>query len=222
MRIPRSPPRWSHVPAAAGRCRDQRGRDRDQHARHHGLRCAPGGRLVGGRRADRPAAPARRLEAALACDRSAALPVLERRRRGSRGRPRAWPRRGAGDGAQAQGETSGLLAEALSAAEIQHGPKAVIGPGRPVLVHGLGDPGGQDATAFGASSRASGAEVLLAGGAARCIGADPLPLPAPLHPARPGSWRCRRSIRWPRLLARPPWLRSRLRPPGLRKVTATV
>jgi glucosamine--fructose-6-phosphate aminotransferase (isomerizing) len=79
-------------------------------------------------------------------------------------------------------ETSGLLAEALSAAEIRHGPKAVIGPGFPVLAYGLADPGGEDVRAFAAELAGVGAEVLLASATPVSAAGRPLPLPPPLHP----------------------------------------
>ena len=59
-------------------------------------------------------------------------------------------------------ETSGVLAEALSAAEIQHGPKAVIGPGFPILAYGLDDPGGQDSRAFATDLPRVGGQVMVA------------------------------------------------------------
>jgi glucosamine--fructose-6-phosphate aminotransferase (isomerizing) len=77
-------------------------------------------------------------------------------------------------------ETSGLHAEALSAAEIRHGPRAVIDQGFPLLVYALADAGGNDARDFAAELAAAGAEALLASPAP---GAGlHLPLPAPLHP----------------------------------------
>ena len=95
-------------------------------------------------------------------------------------------------------ETSGVLAEALSAAEIQHGPKAVIGPGFPVLAYGLADPGGEDAKAFAADLAAVGAQVMVAS-------ADPPEVP-------PSTCRCRRrctrcSIRSWRSWPSTPWPR---------------
>jgi glucosamine--fructose-6-phosphate aminotransferase (isomerizing) len=72
-------------------------------------------------------------------------------------------------------ETSNLQAEAFSAAEVQHGPKALVQPGFPILAFGLADAGGEDVRALAASLEAEGVAVLLAGGRS-------LPLPAPLHP----------------------------------------
>lgn len=122
-----------------------------------------------------------RLQAALACDWSAALPSL------ATASSLYVVGRGPGLGVAEESalklkETSGLLAEALSAAEIQHGPKAVIGPGFPVLVYGLQDPGGRDALAFATDLAEAGAQVVVASHGAPGVGLVHLPLPPPLHP----------------------------------------
>src|ERR687892_586107 len=88
-----------------------------------------------------------RLEAALACDWSAAVP---------------------------------LHAEALSAAEVHHGPRAVIEKGFPVLALALDDPAGRDAAAFAAELADSGHTVAVASAAP--VAGYHLPLPPPLHP----------------------------------------
>ena len=75
-----------------------------------------------------------------------------------------------------------MLAEALSAAEIQHGPKAVIGPGFPILAYGLDDAGGQDSRAFATDLAGAGARVMVASHAPAVPDALHLPLPPPLHP----------------------------------------
>jgi glucosamine--fructose-6-phosphate aminotransferase (isomerizing) len=120
-----------------------------------------------------------RLETALACDWSSALPLLVPATSlyvVGRG-----PALGiAQETALKLKETSGLHAEALSAAEVQHGPRAVIGEGFPVLAYGLADPGGEDARAFAADALASGATVAIAG-PTPSHGLH-LPLPPPLHP----------------------------------------
>ena len=118
-------------------------------------------------------------------------------------------------------ETSGVLAEALSAAEIQHGPKAVIGPGFPVLAYGLADPGGADVRAFAAELVEAGAQVLLASGAAAPEGARHLPLPAPLHPLLDPIVALQAFYPLAEALARRRG-RDPDHPPGLRKVTRTV
>ena len=158
-----------------------------------------------------------RLMAALACDWSAALPMLEHATR------LYVVGRGPGLGIAEETalklkETSGVLAEALSAAEIQHGPKAVIGPGFPVLVYGLADPGGEDARKFAADLAGVGAQVMLA---SPVPGAGlQLPLPPPLHPLLDPIMALLAFYQLAEALAR---LRGRDpdRPPGLLKVTRT-
>jgi glucosamine--fructose-6-phosphate aminotransferase (isomerizing) len=77
-------------------------------------------------------------------------------------------------------ETSALHAEALSAAELRHGPRAVLEPGFPVLIYALEDNASADAAALAESLVAAGQTCLVAS-------ASPgpglrLPLPPPLHP----------------------------------------
>jgi len=115
-----------------------------------------------------------RLSAALSCDWSAAIAPL------ARARGLFVVGRGPGLGIAQEAalklkETSNLQAEAFSAAEVQHGPKALVQPGFPILAFGLADAGGEDVRALAASLEAEGVAVLLAGGRS-------LPLPAPLHP----------------------------------------
>jgi len=161
-----------------------------------------------------------RLEAALGCDWSPALDSLAEVSR------LYVVGRGPGLGIALETalklkETSGVLAEALSAAEIQHGPKAVIGPGFPVLAYGLADPGGADARAFAGELVEAGAEVLLAGVAAPPTGALHLPLPPPLHPLLDPIVALQAFYPLAEALARRRG-RDPDRPPGLRKVTRTV
>ena len=120
-----------------------------------------------------------RLEAALKCDWSAAIPVL------APAHSLYAVGRGVGFGivhewALKLKETSGLHAEALSAAEVRHGPRAVIEQGFPVLALALGDPAGRDAAAFAAELAASGYTVAVA--SATPVAGHHLPLPPPLHP----------------------------------------
>jgi glutamine---fructose-6-phosphate transaminase (isomerizing) len=120
-----------------------------------------------------------RLEAALACDWSAAVPLLVS------ANSLYVVGRGLGFGivhewALKLKETCGLHAEALSAAEVRHGPRAVIDEGFPVLALALGDPAGRDAGAFAAGLANSGHAVAVASTAT--IAGTHLPLPAPLHP----------------------------------------
>jgi glucosamine--fructose-6-phosphate aminotransferase (isomerizing) len=78
-------------------------------------------------------------------------------------------------------ETSGLHAEAFSAAEVKHGPMALIGAGFPLLVFAQDD-GTQDGTlAAAAEFRARGAKVFVA--APGNPAGSTLPLPERVHPA---------------------------------------
>lgn len=166
-----------------------------------------------------PALP-ERLEAALACDWSIALPALG-------GASSLYVvGRGPGLGVAEETalklkETSGVLAEALSAAEIQHGPKAVIRPGFPVLVYGLQDAGGRDALAFAADLAKAGARVLVASHDAPGAGLVHLPLPRPLHPLLDPIVALLAFYPLAEALAREHG-RDPDRPPGLLKVTRTL
>lgn len=77
-------------------------------------------------------------------------------------------------------ETSGLHAEALSAAEVRHGPRAVIGERFPVLAIALDDPAGRDTASFAAELAGDGHAVAVA--SRTPVAGCHLPLPAPLHP----------------------------------------
>lgn len=78
-------------------------------------------------------------------------------------------------------ETSGLHAEAFSAAEVKHGPMALIGEGFPLLVFAQDD-GTQAGTLAAAQEfRARGARVFVAA-PGDPAGSD-LPLPGRVHPA---------------------------------------
>jgi glucosamine--fructose-6-phosphate aminotransferase (isomerizing) len=66
-------------------------------------------------------------------------------------------------------ETCGLHAESFSAAEVRHGPMAIVGPGFPVLAFATSDAAGDDVRAVVREFEARGAVVALvdpAGGAA--------------------------------------------------------
>ena len=120
-----------------------------------------------------------RLDAALGCDWSAALELL------APASSLYVVGRGLGFGivqewALKLKETSGLHAEALSAAEVRHGPRAVIDQAFPVLALALDDPAGRDAAAFAAELAARGHAVAVA--SARPGLGRHLPLPEPLHP----------------------------------------
>lgn len=120
------------------------------------------------------------LEAALRCDWSPAIATTL-----AAARSLYVVGRGPGLGIAAEAalklkETCGLHAEALSAAEIRHGPRAIIGAGFPLLVIAPADAGGDDARELAGELAAAGAAVLLA---APTPGAGlHLPLPPPLHP----------------------------------------
>jgi glucosamine--fructose-6-phosphate aminotransferase (isomerizing) len=120
-----------------------------------------------------------RLEAALSCDWSAAVPLLA-------SAPSLYVvGRGLGFGivhewALKLKETSGLHAEALSAAEVHHGPRAVIDKDFPVLALALDDPAGRDAAKFAADLAEGGHTVAIASAAP--VAGHHLPLPPPLHP----------------------------------------
>jgi glucosamine--fructose-6-phosphate aminotransferase (isomerizing) len=64
-------------------------------------------------------------------------------------------------------ETCGLHAEAFSAAEVRHGPMALVGPGFPVLAFAQGDETREGVEAATAAAATQGAPVLKAGGAAQ-------------------------------------------------------
>ena len=72
-------------------------------------------------------------------------------------------------------ETCGLHAEAFSAAEVRHGPMALVGPDFPLLVLRQDDASATGIDALVADMLAQGAPVLVAGEAPR--GAIALPLP---------------------------------------------
>jgi glucosamine--fructose-6-phosphate aminotransferase (isomerizing) len=61
-------------------------------------------------------------------------------------------------------ETCGLHAEAFSAAEVRHGPMALVGPGFPVLAFAQGDETRAGVESALAAAAAQGAPVIKAGG----------------------------------------------------------
>ncbi|GLK49834.1 glucosamine-6-phosphate deaminase [Brevundimonas intermedia] len=76
-------------------------------------------------------------------------------------------------------ETCGVQAEAFSAAEVRHGPMAIVGEGFPVLLMAGSDTAGDSVRAVAAEFAARGARTLLADAQ---TGAGPLPAFA-AHPA---------------------------------------
>jgi glutamine---fructose-6-phosphate transaminase (isomerizing) len=159
-----------------------------------------------------------RLEAALACDWSAAVPLLVS------ARSLYVVGRGLGFGivhewALKLKETCGLHAEALSAAEVHHGPRAVIDRDFPVLALALDDPAGRDVAAFAAGLADGGHGVAVASTAA--VAGVHLPLPAPLHPLLDPIVAVQAFYPLAAALAAARGLDPD-RPRGLSKVTATV
>lgn len=76
-------------------------------------------------------------------------------------------------------ETSAIFAEAISAADLRHGPIATVGPGFPVLVLSGRDGSAADARELGAHLRRRGALVTTVGPGPRAV----VPLPAALPEA---------------------------------------
>jgi glutamine---fructose-6-phosphate transaminase (isomerizing) len=75
-------------------------------------------------------------------------------------------------------ETCGLHAEAFSAAEVRHGPMALIGRDLPVLVIRQDDESAAGIDSLVADALAQGARVLVASDRAPAAGAVHLPIPA--------------------------------------------
>ena len=86
-------------------------------------------------------------------------------------------------------ETCAIHAEAFSAAEVEHGPMAIVRDGLPVLM--LAPPGqaGPEVIALAQRFAARGARVLCAGLEQSIGGVTALPVPPGLHPAlAPITW----------------------------------
>lgn len=75
-------------------------------------------------------------------------------------------------------ETCGLHAEAFSAAEVRHGPLALVGPDLPLLVFRQNDESAPGIDALVADALANGARVLVAASSEPPAGADHLFVPA--------------------------------------------
>jgi glutamine---fructose-6-phosphate transaminase (isomerizing) len=69
----------------------------------------------------------------------------------------------AGEAALKLKETSGLHAEAFSAAEARHGPMALVSPGFPLLLFAQDDAAGASVASFAADAAARGAQAFIAG-----------------------------------------------------------
>jgi glucosamine--fructose-6-phosphate aminotransferase (isomerizing) len=78
-------------------------------------------------------------------------------------------------------ETCGIHAEAVSAAEVRHGPIAIVGAGFPVLVLAPHDAARESVASLAADLVSRGAKVLVAG--CEVDGAINLPTLGGLHPA---------------------------------------
>lgn len=115
-------------------------------------------------------------------------------------------------------ETCGIHAEAISAAEVRHGPIAIVRPGFPVLVLAPNDAALESVASLAADLVARGANVLVAG--CDIDGAINLPTVRELHPAiAPAA--CMMSVY--RMIAALSLARGfdPDAPPNLRKVTET-
>ena len=86
----------------------------------------------------------------------------------------------AGEAALKLKETCGLHAEGFSAAEVLHGPAAIVQPGFPVLALGVADAALPQLVATAERLAGQGADVFLTGAAAQ--GAVTLPSVPHLHP----------------------------------------
>ncbi|HEX8442577.1 MAG TPA: SIS domain-containing protein [Allosphingosinicella sp.] len=115
-------------------------------------------------------------------------------------------------------ETCGLHAEAYSAAEVRHGPMAIVGEGFPVLMLVPNDEGADAFAPLAAEFAARGARVLIAGGTAP--GALSLPALGDAHPALAPIATIQAFYRFAARLSLARGLDPD-RPPHLRKVTET-
>jgi glutamine---fructose-6-phosphate transaminase (isomerizing) len=115
-------------------------------------------------------------------------------------------------------ETCGLHAEAFSAAEVQHGPMALVGHGFPILGFSQNDDSRGSIEAMAREFVSRGATVLLAG--ARVDGARALPVVA-AHPVLEPMLMIQSFYRLAENVARARGLDPDT-PPHLRKVTETV
>jgi glucosamine--fructose-6-phosphate aminotransferase (isomerizing) len=115
-------------------------------------------------------------------------------------------------------ETCGLHAEAVSAAELRHGPMALVRPGFPVLVFSQNDEARAGVEVLAAELVARQADVMIAG--SRCQGALHLAT-EPAHPVIEPMLIAQTFYRMANALSLARGLDPD-RPPNLRKVTETV
>jgi glutamine---fructose-6-phosphate transaminase (isomerizing) len=115
-------------------------------------------------------------------------------------------------------ETCGMHAEAFSAAELKHGPLALVGKGFPIVAFAQNDETRSGTEQFAAEMVTLGADVLLAG--AQVAGAIALPT----IPARPATEPMCMILSFYRMLDALAAARGRDpdRPPNLSKVTVTL
>jgi glucosamine--fructose-6-phosphate aminotransferase (isomerizing) len=116
-------------------------------------------------------------------------------------------------------ETCGLHAEAFSAAEVRHGPMALVGPGFPALAFAQGDETRAGVEAASAAAAAQGAPVLKAGGGTQA-GVISLPTEAACPVLEPIAY----VLSFYRLVSALALARGRDpdRPPNLSKITETL
>ena len=117
-------------------------------------------------------------------------------------------------------ETCGLHAEAFSAAEVRHGPMALVGPGFPVLAFAQDDETRAGVEAAIAAAAAQGAPVLKAGGGDAGAASSRLPTERACPVLEPIAYALRASIGMVNALALARGLDPD-RPPHLAKVTET-
>jgi len=115
-------------------------------------------------------------------------------------------------------ETCGLHAEGFSAAEVQHGPMALVGAGFPILAFSQSDDTRPSIETVAREFAARGASVLLAGGTAQ--GARTLPV-LDAHPVIEPMLMIQSFYRFAAALAEERGFDPDV-PPHLRKVTETV
>ena len=115
-------------------------------------------------------------------------------------------------------ETCGMHAEAMSAAELRHGPMALVRPGYPVLVFAQNDEARAGVEVLAAELVARKADVMIAG--SRCQGALHL-ASEPAHPVIEPMLIAQTFYRMANALSLARGLDPD-RPPHLRKVTETV
>ena len=113
-------------------------------------------------------------------------------------------------------ETSSIFAEAISAADLRHGPIASVGPGFPVLVLSGHGASAVDARELAAHLRRRGALVMTVGPGPRAV----IPLPAALPEALLPIAAVVRAQQLAQMVARLRGLNADA-PAGLRKVTLT-